>query len=67
MPNNNLVDEPMCPHCHVFLEYNYTCGQEVDEDRATFSERFFCPVCQSDFLATSIFEFQGYCDIEELS
>ena len=41
MSNTNLVDEPMCPHCHTFLEYNYTGYHEVDIDRATFKERFF--------------------------
>ena len=67
MPNNNLVDEPMCPYCHTFLEYDYTCDQEVDHDKATFTERFLCPVCQRKFQATSVFEFQGYSDVEELS
>lgn len=67
MPTNNLVDEPMCPYCHTFLEYNYTYDQEVDEDTATFTERFLCPRCQRNFQATSVFEFQGYRDVKELS
>lgn len=66
MPNNNFVDEPMCPHCHTFLEYNYTGYHDVDEDTATFNERFFCPNCQREFWATSVYEFKGYKDIKEL-
>ena len=66
MPYKNLVADPMCPYCHTFLEYNYTCDQEVDHDKATFTERFVCPCCEREFLATSVFEFKGYTDIEEL-
>ena len=66
MPYKNLVDDPMCPHCHTFLEYNYTGYHEVDIDRATFNERFFCPNCQREFWATSVYEFKGYTDIQEL-
>lgn len=66
MPNKNLVDDPMCPHCHTFLEYNYTVEHDGDEDEVFFKERFICPCCQRKFLATSVYEFKGYTDVEEL-
>lgn len=66
MPTNNLVDEPMCPHCYAFLEYNYTDYHEVDIDSAIFKEHFLCPHCQREFEATSVYEFKGYRDIKEL-
>lgn len=62
----NLVADPMCPHCHTFLEYNYTDDYMVDDDTATFKERFFCPNCQREFWATSVYEFKGYKNIKEL-
>lgn len=62
----NLVADPMCPHCHTFLEYNYTSHHEVDDETATFNECFFCPCCQREFLATNVFEHKGYTNIKEL-
>lgn len=66
MPNIKLVDDPMCPHCHTFLEYNYTESHDVGTDEAAFYERFFCPYCLREFLATSVYEFKGCKDIKEL-
>lgn len=66
MPYKNLVDDPMCPHCHTLLEYNYTDYYGIDDETATFNELFICPCCEREFSATSVFEFKGYTDIQEL-
>lgn len=60
MPINNLVDEPMCPHCHSFLEYDYGHDFDFDdEDNVSFNDEFFCPLCHRRFLVKSFYNYVG--------
>lgn len=60
MPNNNLVDEPMCPHCHTFLEYDYTLDFDFDdENNADCNDEFFCSICERRFLVKSLYNYVG--------
>lgn len=60
MPNNNLVDEPMCPYCHVFLEYDYTHDFDLDdEDNVSVNDEFFCSICERRFLVKSLYNYIG--------
>lgn len=60
MPNNNLVDEPMCPHCDTFLEYDYTHDFDLDdEDNVSVNDEFFCSICHKRFLVKSLYNYVG--------
>lgn len=60
MPNNNLVDEPMCPYCDTFLEYDYSHEFDFDdEDNVCFNDEFFCSICERRFLVKSLYDYVG--------
>lgn len=61
MPNNNLVNEPICPHCGACLEYDYTLDHDFygDGEDVSFNEEFFCPLCHRRFLVKSLFNYIG--------
>lgn len=60
MPNNNLTNEPMCPYCNTFLEYDYSYEFDFDdEDNVSFNDEFFCSICERRFLVKSLYDYVG--------
>lgn len=49
-------DDPICPHCKNFLEFEFVRDTDVDDDDYVETQVYFCEECQKNFELTAHFK-----------